>query len=187
MSNFSVSRKSHHFAFITKTLYLYLQECINFELKIGHKLCNFISFYRSPSQTQDEFEKFSENLERHLDDLRQNNPFLVVVIGDFNVKSNNWYCRDKSSLEGDRVDNITKQYELHQVIREPTHILDNTSSCIDLIFTSQPNLITESGVHPSFQPNCHHQMYMLNSTYKFISLFLIYEKFGTTKKPILAL
>ena len=45
----------------------YLQECISFELKIGDKLCNFICLYRSPSQTQDEFDKFSENLKRNLD------------------------------------------------------------------------------------------------------------------------
>ena len=84
------------------------------------------------------------------------------------------------------VDNITKQYRLHQVIIEPIHILDSISSCIDLIFTSQPNLITESGVHPSLHPNCH-QLYMLISTYKFISLHLIYEKFGVTKAPIMSL
>ena len=47
----------------------YLQECISFELKIGDKLCNFISFYRSPTQTQDGFDKFSENLKRNLDRL----------------------------------------------------------------------------------------------------------------------
>ena len=29
----------------------YLQECINFELDIGGKICNFISLYRFPSQT----------------------------------------------------------------------------------------------------------------------------------------
>ena len=83
----------------------YWQECVNFKLKISGKLCNFIYFYRCPRQTQDEFEKFSENLERNLDDLLQNNPFLVAVISDFNVKSNNWYCYDKSSLEGDTVYN----------------------------------------------------------------------------------
>ena len=118
--------------------------------------CNFISLYRSPSQSQDEFKKFSENLERNLDRLFQDNPFLVVVIGDFIVKSSNWYYHDKSSSEGNAVDAITKQYGLHQVIKEPTHILDNSSTCIDLIFTSQPNLIIESGVHPSLHPNCHH-------------------------------
>ena len=130
----------------------YLQESINFEL------CNFISLYRSPSQTQYKFEKFSENLEKNLDLLLQNNPFLVVVIGDFNVKSSNWYYHDKPSSEGNAVDTITKQYVLHQLIKEPTHILDNSSTCIDFIFTSQPNLIIESGVHPSLHPNCHHQI-----------------------------
>ena len=41
---------------------------------------------------------------------------------------------------------------------EPTHISNNSSTCIDLIFTSQPNLIIESGVHPSLHPNCRHQI-----------------------------
>ena len=30
--------------------------------------------------------------------------------------------------------------------------------CIDLIFTTQPNLVVESGVHPSLHANCHHQL-----------------------------
>ena len=44
------------------------------------------------------------------------------------------------------------------MINEPTHLLQNSSSCIDLIFTSQPNIVVESGVHPSLHPNCHHQI-----------------------------
>ena len=52
----------------------YSLESIRFELKIGNKLCNFIALHRSPSQTQDEFDKFFENLERNLDRLFQNNP-----------------------------------------------------------------------------------------------------------------
>ena len=39
----------------------YLQECINFEAKIANKTCNFVSLYRSPSQTKDEFEYFIKN------------------------------------------------------------------------------------------------------------------------------
>ena len=34
----------------------YLQECINFEIMIGRKLCIFVSLYRSPNQSQDNFE-----------------------------------------------------------------------------------------------------------------------------------
>ena len=33
----------------------YLEECINFEILFRGKLCNFISFYRSPSQSLDVF------------------------------------------------------------------------------------------------------------------------------------
>ena len=36
--------------------------------------------------------------------------------------------------------------------------LPNSESCIDLFFTSQPNLVSESGVHASLFPRCHHQI-----------------------------
>ena len=67
----------------------YLQECINFELNIGGKICNVISLYRSPIQTQGEFEKLIDNLELNLETLCQNNPFQIVLIGDLNAKSKN--------------------------------------------------------------------------------------------------
>ena len=38
-------------------------ECIVFELKIGNKFCKTVSLYRSPNQSQDEFETFTNNLE----------------------------------------------------------------------------------------------------------------------------
>ena len=39
----------------------YLQECIQFEMKIGDKFCDFRCRYRSPSQTLDSFETFYKN------------------------------------------------------------------------------------------------------------------------------
>ena len=50
------------------------------------------------------------------------------------------------------------QFGLHQMISNPTHVPDTYSSCIGLIFTSQPNSVVVSGVHPSLHPNCHHQI-----------------------------
>ena len=44
------------------------------------------------------------------------------------------------------------------MINEPTHVLESSSLCIDLIFNSQPNLVITSGVHPSLHPNSHHQV-----------------------------
>ena len=127
-------------------------------MKIGEKLCNFVALYRSPSQSQDEFETFAKNLELNLDTISANNPFLTVVLGDFNAKSNLWYKNDKKTYEGSKIDGIASQFGLHQLINESTHLTRNTSSCIDLIFTSQPNLVMESGVHSSLHENCHHQI-----------------------------
>ena len=132
----------------------YLQESISFELRIGGKCCRFSCLCRSPSQTQDEFETFLKNFELTLDKIHENNPFMTIVLGDFNAK-----CKsDITSLEGSKIDTITNSYGLNQLIQEPTHILSSSSSCIDLIFPSQPNLVMESGIHSSLHSNCHHQI-----------------------------
>ena len=44
------------------------------------------------------------------------------------------------------------------MINESAHILESSCSCSGLISTSQPNLIAESGAHPSLYPNFHHQI-----------------------------
>ena len=36
--------------------------------------------------------------------------------------------------------------------------MGSSKSCIDLIFTDQPNLVIETGVHPSLHEQCHHQI-----------------------------
>ena len=36
--------------------------------------------------------------------------------------------------------------------------MGDSKSCIDLIFTDQPNLIIKSGVHPSLHNQCHHHI-----------------------------
>ena len=112
----------------------YIHECINFELKIGGKICKFLSLYGSPSQNRDEFEKFLENLELSIDHMADENPNMMVVPGDFNAKSNSWYANDNINTEGSKIDTLTASFGFNQIINEPTHILNNCSSCIDLIF-----------------------------------------------------
>ena len=41
----------------------YLNQCIVFDIKLGDEICSFVVLYRSPSQSSDEFEFFSKNLE----------------------------------------------------------------------------------------------------------------------------
>ena len=92
--------------------------------------------YQSPSQPTDIFDQFADNLELALDEVANHNPFLIVVLGDFNVKSENWYKHDKASYEGAKIDALTTQFRLQQIIKKPTHILAESSSCIDLILAS---------------------------------------------------
>ena len=112
---------------------------------ISNKLRSFVAFYRSPSQPQDDFATFSDNFEMTLGLVSKENPFLIAVLDDFNAKLSQWHGKDSSTSEGISIENITSQFGLHQIINEATHILENLSSWIDLIFTSRPNLSVESG------------------------------------------
>ena len=110
----------------------YLQECINIEVKVGDKACNFVSLYRSPSQNKDEFENFIKNLELNLKHIANKNLFLIVVLGDFNARMQGWYHNDITTFEVCKIDIATSQFGLIQIMKEPTHILSNPASCIDL-------------------------------------------------------
>ena len=88
----------------------YLNECLILELKVGDKICSFVVLYRSPSQSQDEFETFSDNFEMTLDILEQKSPFLMTAIEGFNAKSKKWYSQDKTSFEGKTIESITSQF-----------------------------------------------------------------------------
>ena len=81
-----------------------------------------------------------------------------MLLGNCDAKSSTWCKNDITTTEGKAVENISSQFGLHQVINEATHILESPFSCIDLIFTSQLNLITESVFHPSLHPNSHYQI-----------------------------
>ena len=64
-------------------------------------------------------------------------------------------------MKAEKIETVTSRNVLHQEIIELTHILNNSSSSIDLITTkrkSQPNLLMESGVLWFIHTSCHHQI-----------------------------
>ena len=66
--------------------------------------------------------------------------------------------RDINTTEGLKLFSITSSNGFSQLIHDPTHIQANSSYCIDLVFTDQPNLLVNSGVHAFLHSNCHHQI-----------------------------
>ena len=58
----------------------YLQEIMNFELKMGVEICSFVTSYTLPNQFQDQFKSFSSNFKLSLKKITQKNYLLVVAI-----------------------------------------------------------------------------------------------------------
>ena len=90
------------------------------------------------------------------------NPYAVVLSGDFNCCSTQWWDNENENEERSCFDPLISDLGLHQLINEPTHIIGEHRSCIDLIFTNQPNIVLEAGVHPSLHEFCHHQIFYGN-------------------------
>ena len=59
----------------------YLKECLILKVSIDNKRSYFVSLYRSPSQTSDEFDSFITNLEKVVVDISGSNPHFLLLIG----------------------------------------------------------------------------------------------------------
>ena len=99
-----------------------------------------------------------KSLELNLEHVVNKSPFLIVVLGDFNSTMKGWYQNDMATFEGSKIDIETSEFSLRQIVKELTHIQLFATSCSDLIFTSQPNLVLHSSFHPLVHPNYHHQI-----------------------------
>ena len=119
----------------------------------------FYSYFISLTKpTREEFEKFLGNFVVLIKSISNRKDAISIIMGDFNARSSNWCKYDTSNNEGVQIDSVTSIHGLEQLIHKRTHILSNSSSCIDLIFTNQQHLVIDSGTHPSLHPNCHHQI-----------------------------
>ena len=132
----------------------YLKECLIFKASINNKGGYVGSMYRSPRQTYDDFNLFTTYLEKLVINISSTNLHFLLMIEDFNAKLSNRPSNDTTTAEGAQLDYLTSLYGMKQVITEPTHILENSSSCIDLIFSNQPNVIMDSGVHLTLHSKC---------------------------------
>ena len=70
----------------------------------------------------------------NLETLVQRNSFLMVINGDLNLKSKHLCSQDSTNFERITVENVTSQFDLSKIIKEANHILESSSTCIDLIF-----------------------------------------------------
>ena len=74
------------------------------------------------------------------------------------MKSSTLYIIDKITTEDAKIELATSKYKLDQMTNGSIYVLENLLFRTDLIFTSQPNLVVDSSVHPSSDTNYHHQI-----------------------------
>ena len=69
--------------------------------------------YRSPSQNNDQFEKFLSSFEDLINKITLSNPLFYLILGDINARSPTWWDGDKISIEGTRLDALFSFHGLH--------------------------------------------------------------------------
>ena len=135
-----------------------LSECLVCELKAGSDRFFLCLCYRSPSQDAEQFNVFKLKWEETVKLISDSLPTVSVFLGDFNARNSDWWSGDITNSQGRDISDLAAQYGLHQIIDELTHLLQDSLSCIDLIFSSVENLVTDTGVLHSLYPRCHHQI-----------------------------
>ena len=83
------------------------KESVTFELVVGDKLGNYnITLYIFPSQSQDQFESFKEDVELTLSLRCKISIFSVLSLSNFNTKPRSWCKNDIIKIKGKAIRNI---------------------------------------------------------------------------------
>ena len=144
-----------------------MTECLLWEMLCNNKLVIVSVIYRSPNQSSQEFLQVEILFSQHLMILLWKNLSFPMILSNFKASSTCWWSLNKQNRERDSLFSIRSTHGYTQMINFATHFIGNSSSCVDLIFTQQPNQVTSSGVHASLHNSCHHQI-TLSQTSLFI-------------------
>ena len=89
-----------------------------------------------------------------LSNINDLNPECFVITEYFSSRSSQWWALDKENNEGYEIRFLTSSSGYSQLIDQPTNKTKESSSCIDLIFTSNPSFISAfSSLYEKYHPN----------------------------------
>ena len=97
-------------------------------------------FYRPPNSGTDSFDLITESI----DNAYNSNIIDVIILGDFNYNM---------VSDSNKMSDLIRQYNLKQLIKEPTHFTEHSSSIIDLILVRNNNNVLTSAVIDPFIPD----------------------------------
>ena len=99
-----------------------------------------------------------------------------IITGDFNARCSRWWKNDLTNVKGEEIDTLTSPAGYSQIIGKPTHILNNSKSCIDLIFCTNKNIISNYGVDVSIFEKCHHNIIFGKINIYFFSIWVFFHE-----------
>ena len=106
-------------------------ECLVLEMLYNIKLVVVSVIYRFPSQSSLQFSQLEMVFSKLLNDITSKKTFFPIILGDFSERSKCWWGLDKQSKEGDTLFLISSVRGYTQLINSTTHIIGNSSSCVD--------------------------------------------------------
>ena len=101
---------------------------------------------------------FIQRIELLTDYIRDEKPYYIIFPGNFNNRCKQWWPEDNEDHQRTALDEFIESNALFQLIDQPTHVQENSNSCIDLIISNQTSLLVEFGVHESMFRGCHHEI-----------------------------
>ena len=114
-------------------------ECIWIEVSLNHKKLLIGTFYRPPNSPASTLSSIESSIGLAYD----TNINDILIVGDFNLDT-------QKQASGNKINGICQQFNLHNLIQEPTHFTESSSSIIDLLLTSNTNSVLLSGVGEPF-------------------------------------
>ena len=103
-------------------------------------------------------ESFCSNLDSLLSNINDQHPACLVVIGDINAKCLKWCPTDKDNIADFELERITTAAGYSQMINKPRHFINESSSSIDLIFSSNTSFVKNCGSELSIYEKFHYEI-----------------------------
>ena len=116
-------------------------EAVWVEIRVKSRNILIGGFYRPPNSNTGYFELIIESIDR----AYNTNIVDIIILGDFNC---NMSVNNKNKMT-----ELLQEFNLKQLITEPTHFTENSSSLIDLILVRNNSNILSSGVIDPFIPD----------------------------------
>ena len=85
-------------------------------------------------------------------------PLRPIIAGDFNDRCSRWWKNVITNLTEQEIDSLISSAGYKQIIDKPTHVINNSMSCIDLIFCTDQNVISNYCADVSVFKKCHNNI-----------------------------